>query len=173
MSELTQPPWVYSPDEVRRWQFSVAEPVKKGGGKKAEEKLENVKIRIWLKCKKERKIFEVNEGFDIYHTALIILKAFSNAKFKKVSKLELDNNIHKTNEKIKDIINKWDAAEECKKIKLIVEHKNSDATIDISRKHLREHPSITIYLKTIPSNRYNQILNYLKRHLSIERIDEE
>lgn len=172
MPEFPQPPWVYSPDEVRRWQFSVAGPVKKGGGKKAEKKLKNVRIRIWLNCKREEKVFEVNEDFDIHCTALIILKAFSNAKFKRVSKLELDNNIRETNEKIKDIINKWDADEECKKIKLIVEHKNSDAAVDISRKHLREHPSITIYLKTIPLNRYNRILNYLKKHLSIKRIVE-
>ncbi len=57
MSELPQSPWVYSPDEVRRWQFSVAGLTKKGGKKKAEKKLENVKIRIWLKCKKEGGFF--------------------------------------------------------------------------------------------------------------------
>ncbi len=173
MSELPQPPWVYSPGEVRRWQFSVAGHVKKGGGKKAEKKLENVKIKIWLNCKREGKVFEVNEDFDMHRTALIILKAFSNAKFKKVSKVELDTSIHETNEKIKDIINKWNAEEECEKIKLIVEYKNGNATIDISRKHLRGYPSITIHLKTIHINRYNRILNYLKRHLPIERIVED
>ena len=174
MSELPQPPWVYSPDEVRKWQFSVASPVKKVEKGKIEKKLEDIKIKIWLKCKKEEKFFEVEEDFDVSSTSLVILKAFSNAKFKKVVRMEIDGVAHKTNDKIKDAINEWGSNKVYKKIIFVLDDKNRDIRIYINRKHLIGHPSIIIHFKgTIHISRYHRILNYLKNHLPVEGVIKE
>ena len=193
-SSFREPPWVMgSPKEVMDW-MEASHPKKYNKKEEDFEKkiLNNLHVKFDFEVKFKiiedkgiisrlfkRKLIE--EDFDLFNSAKIILRGLSKAKFHNTSKITIDNKVIYYHPEIKsdlkktiDIIDNF--TEELKNgisveiIALFYDVEKCTAIINIKKIHRLDEHSVEIKIKgKIRKEIYNTFLNYLKEKIGFKK----
>jgi len=191
------PPWVYGPKEVMDW-VDASYPTKKKEKSRHDRKnvtLKNLHIKFDFDVKhneidsssissKLKSIFlgdrYIEEDFDLFKTAEIILRAFAKAKFKNTAKISADGIIlydhpeDKTDlrETIKGLDDFKKIIEKSKVIEIVAilsDIGKCTANISIKKIHSEKDHTVEIRMKgTIKGDLYHTFYNYLNEKLGIK-----
>ena len=198
--DFKQPPWVIgSQKEVMDW-IEATHPSKKGGKKSDREKgrelLKNMHIRLDLDVEQTKiapsNIFsrflskitgneEVEEHFELFSIADIILRALAKAKFRNTVRIVVDKRILYDHPEVTSDLRKTidlleessQAVKEGKTIEItaiLADVEKCTAEIKIRKIHKIKEHSVDIMMKgEIKRELYNTFLNYLGEKLGIEK----
>jgi hypothetical protein len=197
--DFKNPPWVYGPKETMDW-IEATYPSKKGGKKSDKEKgrklLKNMHIRLDLDVEQTTitpsGLFSgflskitmseiVEEHFDLFSIADIMLRALAKAKFRNTVRIVVDKRIlYDHPEVTSDLRKTIDLLQEnshvIKKSKtiqvtaILADIEKCTAEVKIKKVHKRKDHSIDIFMRgEIKRELYHAFLNYLSEKLGFER----
>jgi len=192
-SSFREPPWVMgSPKEVMDW-MEASHPDKKKEDEKKYEKefLKNLHIKFDFDVDKKEvdppsfisKIFSgkmIEEDFELFPTAELILRGLAKARFRNVAKIVVDNkdiydhperksDLRKTINNISEFSNQIIAGKNLEITALFDDVKKCKAIIKISRIHSVKDHSVDIQINgEIHSDVYHTFLNYLREKIGLK-----
>ena len=191
-SGFREPPWVMgSPKGVMDW-VDASHPSKKKDNKYKFEQNYLTNLHIKFDFNVDHKLIKSNcifcrfigldiveEDFELFPTAELILRGLAKAKFRNTAKIIVDNNIlYKHPEKVSDlrktIHNIGDYYNEILKGKkleitaILDDVEKSIAVIKIKKIHSKKEHSVDIQIKgKIRSEIYHTFLNYLNENIGL------
>jgi len=191
-SNFREPPWVMgSPKEVQDW-MDASHPSKEDEEKKRWEKkfLKNLHIKFDFQVNhKEIKspgfmgnLFGkkfIEEDFELYPTAELILRGLAKAKFRNLAKIiidgkkiydhpEIKSDLRKTIDDLKDFTEQIQSGKIIEISAILKDVEKAEATIKIKKIHKKNEHSVDIQINgKIRKEIYHTFLNYLKENIGI------
>ena len=193
-SSFREPPWVMgSPKEVMDW-MEASHPGKKKKDDHRYEKqfLNNLHIKFDFDVdKKEIKstcalcrvaglFTKVEEDFELFETAELILRGLAKAKFKNTAKIVVDGKVlyehpekktdlRKTIDDIGEFSNEISKGEKLEITAILADVEKCTAIIKINKVHSKNEHSVDIQIKgKIRSDIYHTFLNYLNEKIGLK-----
>lgn len=193
-SNFKQPPWVMgSPKEVMDWIEASNPSEKKKQKKKPEIKyLNNLHIRFDFDVSQKEilpsgffsKIYKgklIEEDFELFPTAELVLRGLAKAKFRNTAKIVVDKNIlyehpekksdlRKTIEDISEFSDEIKNGKQLEIIAILDDVEKSTAIVKIYKIHKRKDYSVDIQIKgKIKEEIYQIFLNYLNEKIGLKK----
>jgi len=200
-SDFKEPPWVVgSPKEVMDW-AERSNPSKKSEKDRASKKrrgenfLKNLHIKFDFEVNKRevepKNIFSklflkvtknemIEEDFDMFSKAELILRALAKAKFRNIAKLVVDgktvynhpekkSDLRKTIDEIDEFSHEISNRKSIKITAILADAEKCTANIEIKRIHSKKEHSVDIQVKgEIKKELYHTFLNYLNKNLCLK-----
>jgi hypothetical protein len=197
--DFKNPPWVYGPKETMDW-IEASYPSKKGGRKSdrdpGKQLLKNMHIRLDLDVEQTTvtpagffsalisKITMnemVEEHFDLFNIAEIMMRALAKAKFRNTVKIVVDKKIlynhpevtsdlRKTIDLLQDNSRNLKTSNSVIITAILADVEKCTAEVKIMKVHKKKDHSIDIFFRgEIKRELYHTFLNYLSGKLGLER----
>lgn len=193
-SNFREPPWVMgSPKEVMDW-MDASHPGKKKKDDHRYEKqfLNNLHIKFDFDvdkkeikskctfCKAVGLFVKIEEDFELFETAELILRGLAKAKFKNTAKIVIDGKIlyehpekktdlRKTIDDIGEFSNGISKGKKLEITAILADVEKCTAIIKINKIHSKNEHSVDIQIKgKIRSEIYHTFLNYLNERIGLK-----
>lgn len=188
---IEEPPWVWGPSEGAKWAGASNASGKKRKVKRfrasaRKETLPNPRIQIALSSGK--KIISKGLGkkcleeFDMGKVAEVIVRALHKAKITTLSRLRADavagHTLLRDTDNLTEVLDAFEKhREEVSQSMFLSLHINGRVTRDIQGKVVvrkvhgkNDYPIELIFKGEIARVRISQVINYIKRHLDVEKV---
>jgi hypothetical protein len=198
---FSNPPWVYGPKETMDW-IEASYPSKKGAKKSDRESgrdfLRNLHIRLDLDVEqtpiiasnsflrmiqKITRSYQVEEQFNLFSVADVVLRALAKAKFRNAISIRVDkvilyshpevsSDLRKTVDGLKEYEHIISQGKTLEMIARLDDVERCTAEVHIRKSHSQKEHAIEIFMKgKIRISLYHAFLNYLNEKLDIQDDD--